>query len=662
MVLFLFVCHIEIFYVAYGLAKLMVNKTKKINIGFVLLLAIICGFLYYPALFAGYVWDDTILFSSRTELQNGVLSWELISQPVLPNTIYFRPFVFLMWYIEFHLFGQKSFVSHFIGLVIFYINCLLIYTLSYLCAVRLHKVKPYYYAIAAALIYLLHPSLTETTAWVSGRFDQYCTLFVLLGLVVFISGFRGINTPLHWGVILTTSACFLFALLSKELGVIFPLLLLFFYMALVFENQDISSYTYTILIINFIRYQYLLVTSFGVVFLFYLLLRIPALSEVHYDGINKNYIQGYIIQGMIPFHAIKYYILQIFLPATQISLIHPLNEIDQSIKGKMTAIISSISVLTLLIYTLIKKTSFSAWMFFATFVSLFLVLYFFPLGLSGNLGHSRFLTLPLAFVSIAITFLPYLKIGKFLPVRVSLLKFISISIIGLWVLLSVFTIRSVLPFWQNEYSLWTWAYKQHPNSELARYNYLTGALSKHKYAEVINFGQKYIKKHGGLEVQDQLAYANALMNVGDPESMNYYAGAIEIIPKFHEMQDGDARKNVDRFAMNASQIGDAYATYAVGLIIFENNLEKAIYYLNIATWYMIPDQRDRINLYMAAALYLKGSEQEAIQIYKKQKARSIALKQDDYGLTRNLLNIYCQKDFAIGNVECTKLKNSNSFL
>jgi len=58
-------------------------------------------FLYSSILSFEYVWDDTLLFVDKVSLLNEPLSWELVSQPVLFGTSYFRPLVFLSWYAEF---------------------------------------------------------------------------------------------------------------------------------------------------------------------------------------------------------------------------------------------------------------------------------------------------------------------------------------------------------------------------------------------------------------------------------------------------------------------------------------------------------------------------------------------------------------------------------
>lgn len=635
-------------------------KNMKDHILITIILALVIGCLYAPLRNAGYVWDDTLLFVNRTGLRDSAFSWGLFSEPVLPGTSYFRPFIFFTWYLEFHIFGQDPKISHIIGLVVFYINSLLLYAVAYCSAIKLDKIKPIYYGLSASLLYILHPSLIESTAWVSGRFDQYCTLFVLLGILIFICNFKNTNQPIKKIAILAISLCFLMALFSKELGLVFPLILLCFYFSLAFHLESEKKYIELIKLVCI--KQLALIISLAIIFACYMFLRIQAMQGVYHSDLTESYFKQIIFEKLLPLHAIKYYVLQVIFPFTHIDLLQPLEEVQQSFISKMTSVLISLLVCCALGYAIIKKTSFSAWMFVSAFISVFLVLYFIPIALSMNLGHDRFLTLPMAFICLSVVFIPYKNIINFIPLRVSVLKFIASLCIFSWLALCVLTVRSVVPFWLNEYSLWTWAYKNHPNSALARYNYLYSAVTVRKYDEVIRVCQQYMKKHGGLEVADQSIYANALMNKNDPESLNYYEGVMYALPKFHEMHDKDARKKADNFLMTAAQIGDTYSTYAIGLIIFKGDLDKAMHNLEISKWYMLSDQQDLLNYYMAALLYAQGHKEQALNIYQMQKEKTLKLGEGTYILTKSILSTYCKNNKIIRNEKsCSDFQKQKEF-
>lgn len=623
----------------------------------ILALSLIWGFvafLYYPVLNAQYVWDDTLLFVTKTGLREGQLSWELISSPVLPGTSYFRPFIFLTWYWEFNFFGQNPVISHLIGLIIFAINASLVFGLGLVLSRRFNiKNNAVLLSLLASFIYISHPSLIESTAWVSGRFDQFCTLFVLSALIVFLKKFTASDQAMSLGAVICVSAFYLLGLLSKELGLMLPFILLVFYFCL--ERNT----SYWDLVKNAFKYQKTLIVFIGMTTLIYFLLRISAISQIYHVTADKSYYYDLVYLQILPLHAIKYYLAQIFLPFSNIDLISPLNEINTTYSARIAAYLSGIFVLCLIGFSLIKRSLFSA-LFLSSFVSLFLVLYIIPLGLSSNLGHSRFLTLPLVFISLAVVFLPYDQFFDRLSIKSNVKKIIYTTVIVAWILLSALTVKSVIPFWMNEYTLWSWAYKNHPNSALARYNYLYSATLYQKFDQVIELADKYVKEKGQLEVADQAVYANALLNKGDEDSLNYYEGVISVLPKFHERDTPEAKRQVNSFNLTSAQIGDTYSSYAIGLILMRNELAFALKNLKNADWYMMPDQKSNVNYYSVIALYLSNDEKEALRIYNHQKQRDLRIGVENYKIVSALIGTYCDK-YEAENTQCSAFLKNNPF-
>lgn len=77
-------------------------------------------------------------------------------------------------------------------------------------------------------------------------------------------------------------------------------------------------------------------------------------------------------------------------------------------------------------------------------------------------------------------------------------------------------------------------YQTHPNSKLARSNYLSALIHKKKFDEVIKIGNQYMGKNGALEVGEQITYATALYNIDNSESLDYFIGVITVLPRLHE--------------------------------------------------------------------------------------------------------------------------------
>lgn len=611
------------------------------------------GLLYHPILNAQYVWDDTLLFVNKTGLRESHFSWELITSPVLPGTSYFRPLIFLTWYWEFNIFGQDPRISHLIGLIFFAINSSLVFWLGLVLSKKYNIKNGFLLSLIAAIFYITHPSLVESTAWISGRFDQLCTLFILLGLIIFLKSYTTSEKSLSILNIILISLCYLLALFSKELGLILPLIILIFY---TFLEKNLK---YSILIKNTFKYNKILILALGVTTLIYFILRIVSIERIYHVSMDENYFLDVIVKNILPLYAIKYYFVQTFLPFSNIDILSPLNSIDNSFFGKLTAYIAGIFTLLLIIISIVKR-GLSAALFLCGFVSLFLVLYFIPLSLSSNLGHSRFLTLPLAFFSLSLVFFPYQYYFAKFSIRPRINKFIYISVCISWIALATLTVKSVIPFWMNEYTLWGWAYKNHSESSLARYNYLYASALFKQYDEVIKTAEKYKEKHGSLEVADQAVYANALLNKGDKESLNYYEGVISVLPKFHENNTPETKVRVNSFNMTAVQIGDVYSSYAIGLLLMRNDIDSAIKNLKIADWYTLADQKSNINYYSAIALYLSGNKDKALEFYQRQKKVDIAIGVKNYGMVSSLIKSYC-KNYEDRNSQCINFSQNNPF-
>jgi hypothetical protein len=75
-------------------------------------------------------------------------------------------------------------------------------------------------ALAAGLLFSLHPAHVEAVAWISGRADPICTFFSLLSLWLFVL-FRTRRKIVFY---LFSLAAFVVALFSKEIAIAFPLL------------------------------------------------------------------------------------------------------------------------------------------------------------------------------------------------------------------------------------------------------------------------------------------------------------------------------------------------------------------------------------------------------------------------------------------------------
>ncbi len=128
---------------------------------------------YLPALFAGFVWDDTGYLTSNDTL----LSWGGLRRIWLDpkaNSQYY-PLVFTSWWIEYHLWGLHPLGYHLINVLLHAANAALLWSL--LRKLEISAAWP------AAALFALHPLHVESVAWATERKDVLSGFFALLTLL-----------------------------------------------------------------------------------------------------------------------------------------------------------------------------------------------------------------------------------------------------------------------------------------------------------------------------------------------------------------------------------------------------------------------------------------------------------------------------------------------
>ena len=605
---------------------------KMLPLLFILAFAML---LYYPALSFGYVWDDTLLFIHNIELLQPVLNWHMLSQPVLPGTTYFRPLVFLSWFAEFHYFGQNTTVSHAINIAIYLLNTSLLYVLGLKLFALLRKKRVVLCASMAALLYAVHPSLIETTAWVSGRFDLLVTCFTLLACVIYMQPLRS-----HLLKLALLNICFLMALMSKELAVVLPLILVC--LSLLRSNETHFFYNLT----QFIRHEWALIASFTVSFFTYIALRIYSVQHVYHSKLSADYIQDVFIEHQAPLYALSNYIFEAILPFYTVAPMHPMEAFSEP---SVLAIVKIVLYLLLVVYCLYQafvKNRAAAWLGVCAFLSILPVLHLIPLTVNDNLFHDRFMTLGLAFMALAVVALPYDKIvTKIKVLRPQITTTVLSLLMVFWLTLASISVYNILPFWQSDLTLWHWMYKTYPNHKTARYSYYQSLHRAEQYQKIIDDMKRIQKTENGLDVDMQIVYANALLATKDPESFDYLQGIVQIMPKFYESAD-DPREALLNSAIGLSplQVAGLYNSFSLTYIVFKNDLRKALRYNRIADSYLVPTERFN-NQYQRVAIYYLLEDVDSAMILYHQLNDAIPNNKNRYNNNiKSIIISYCEKN------------------
>lgn len=601
-------------------------------------LTVLALIIYGQTLGFDYVWDDGLLFLDKTALVNEPLSWQLLSEPVLPGTTYFRPLVFLTLFAEFHIFGQNPATSHAINVLILIINIWLIFFVCLNLAQSHSGQQPILTALLAGLLYATHPALTESTSWVSGRFDSLCTLFILLASLIYVCQIR------PWIKISLITICFLGALFSKELGAMLIPVILCLWLSKYNpkENGFWRSLKHMLT-----KNSFLLITML-LAFAAYVALRQQAMSNIYHNSLNAEYIKLAWL-NLLPLEALRFYTIQILVPFGNMNPLHPME------RGSNFALdaLSAVFLFLFFVYVCMRRTP-AAWLVMAALALLVPVLHIIPITIMDNIGHERFLTAPLAFLAIGISlFLCKLAVKK----TDTLVKNSALYtvIIG-WLIISTWNSYISAASWRNELTLWNWALHKSPQSEFARYNYIYGALKMSRSDLVEKEISRQLEEDGALSVANQILYANMLIRKGNIEGMRYLEGVLYALPKFHLMPDG--KKLINNFTMSAMQMGGAYHDYANALMVFKGNAEEALKYSQYAEFYLQPSQKMPLLYTRIAILHALERHDDALAIEKALEPLYHSNKESYKTAKQQILTIYC-KAKPESDKTCIQLKSMN---
>ncbi|WP_295467985.1 hypothetical protein [uncultured Pseudomonas sp.] len=431
--------------------------TRKIYLISSSALLLILFLTYLKTLQFDYVWDDVALFLDNSGLRNPTDLWEALSKSILPGTTYFRPAVLLSFILEFKLFGATPTYSHLINVLLLALNTLLTGTLALRLAAYSHQTKKYAFSLLSMAIYGLHPSLVEPTVWVAGRFDLLCTSFFLLALVSFYH-LKGITKNILIG------AFFFLALCSKEMAITLPAIIF----TLIFAENKIVK-PRKLEPIELLKENKPLIISITLSLLAYLAIRYQAHPNLLVANQSLQAELSPIQKVSFISYSLEFYVRMTFLPFLDINPMHPFDVRDRSISQNILSIVGLICFLSLALWAALKRPlKITTALLISYLISLAPVLNILPLNIGGNLGHERFLTLPLVFASIAASSV-IIDIAKARKAAAALF------LIG-WLFIAFATTATTIPLWRNEFSLWYWAYEKHPNLKFVQFNYLSSAI------------------------------------------------------------------------------------------------------------------------------------------------------------------------------------------
>ena len=272
-------------------------RTRLLAYGIVTSLA---ALVYLNALQAPFVYDDHRTVVENTSIQH-LSDWRAI---VLLQPL--RPVLNFSFALDYALWGLNPFGYHLTNVLLHMLNALLLFRVGALAAMDRGSggARPEVVGLAAALLFAIHPMMTSAVTYVSGRSEVLCATFFLAAL---ISARRGlIEGGRRWWIL--TTVFWLLALATKEIAVMFPIVVLGYERFVLRLNPERRRRAVQMLIVL------LSVATFAAV------ARVAAFSVVEYRGdvslewrflfVELNVIVQYLTLMLFPegqtiFHAVS---------------------------------------------------------------------------------------------------------------------------------------------------------------------------------------------------------------------------------------------------------------------------------------------------------------------------------------------------------------------
>lgn len=180
--------------------------------------------LYSPSLKNDFVWDDVeVIAKNNYSYAASTIIYNIIPE-VEKNKQerYYRPVLYISMAIDRGIWGISPFGFHLSNIIFHSISVVLFYFMVLLILGEFGIERKEAAAFLSSVLFALHPMHVESVSWVAGRTDLLCALFLFLAVISHILSYRS-----AWFLPLV-GLSFSVSLFSKEVGIVFPILVLVF--------------------------------------------------------------------------------------------------------------------------------------------------------------------------------------------------------------------------------------------------------------------------------------------------------------------------------------------------------------------------------------------------------------------------------------------------
>jgi protein O-mannosyl-transferase len=512
----------------------------------------------FNGLFNGFVGDDPPLTTENPTVQS------LKNLPIFftSSTFYsgagqklsgyfYRPLQTTVFSIIFSSFGSFSSAFHLFQVIVFILNCFLLYLLF----------KQFFrkeIAFLLSLVFLVHPINSEAAFYISVTQEPLFLFFGLLALLIL-----KINQSKQSYII--TAICLLFSLLSKEAGILFFGISIIYFLLFIRKNT--------------IFFLASLFTSFGL----YLILRINAIGIFAQVTQNAPIQKLNLLERLINLPSIFFFYLKTFMFPLDLAVIYQWINTKIDLISFVFPLIIDLIFLCLIIllgvyfYRNSLKTYFYSYIFFAIWLFLGMSLYLQIIPLDMTVSEQWFYFPSIGALGI---------IGILIEVLKNNFKHKIVLIILTIIILILLSIRTSIRGldYKDSFTLATHDLKISKEAyglehELSNIYFVRGDLNKAK-----------------IHAEKSIALYPYIFNYTDLGNANFYLGNYEEAKTAY---------------LNALKYGDNYVTYdnlAALAINYGNPKENIIFIKNALRKY--PGDA-RLWLYLAVLEYQSGNINDA---------------------------------------------------
>jgi Flp pilus assembly protein TadD len=402
--------------------------THKSEVLRIAILVILTALVYFNSLGNGFVWDDSVIIL-KNPLLTGVSNLPdlLISEDTFPGVKsgYYRPLTYLSFFIDRSLWGLNPLGFHITNLLL---HIGVVISFSVLISMIF---KNSVLGFLSALFFALHPVNAETINFLSGgRNTLLSALFMLVAFILYIKQRR-----------LLSVLFFCLSILSKEFGLLLPVLLLI-YDGLI--NPD-RPHRKTEPVKGMARYG-----PYGICIIIYLAVRSFIVGGTGFDFSYEDPVSRLLLVPQLVLQYIKTMAAPLWIKVPYL-LIPP-----KGIDGSVLVSAAGCAALITGVYLLRRSK-------IVLVASLWFLLFFIPV---SNI-------IPLGYIVMADRYAYFMSMGFALLASGLILRlkrpYGHTMIIVLCLLFSIVVI-SRNPVWKDEYSLYRAMVSDSPSSAIAHHN------------------------------------------------------------------------------------------------------------------------------------------------------------------------------------------------